>query len=39
MFSAEGERQILPRQTKSSLQGIGIMDSSVQLWILTRAQM
>jgi hypothetical protein len=25
MFSADGERQILPRQTKSSLQGIGII--------------
>jgi hypothetical protein len=25
MFSADGERQILPRQTKSNLQGIGII--------------
>jgi len=27
MFSAEGERQMLPRQTKSNLQGIGIIFS------------
>jgi hypothetical protein len=25
MFSADGERQILPRQTKSNLQDIGIL--------------